>query len=161
MHALVEQNSRLVRAQSTPLLMLENGNLAGGKSVLTMTLRNVGTGPARIAWFHVADAHGLSYDGGDFYERLMKQYQNLNFISEPIASTLMRSGDERRVFEWPRPVGNVAATAEWETLNHTTRFRLNSSACYCSIFDECWTTEFGDTRPKPVSSCESAPAAGK
>ena len=155
MHALVEQNSRLVSAQSTPLLMLDTGNLEDGKPILTMTLRNVGTGPARIAWFHVTDAQCVSYSNGTFYGRLMKLDPHLTFISEQISSTLMRSGDERMVFKWPKPLNSAPALAEWETLNSTTRFQLHSSACYCSIFDECWTTEFGESRPKPVANCES------
>lgn len=62
MHALVEQNTRLVSAQSTPLLMLDTGNLDdNGKAVLSMTISNVGTGPAQIAWFRVVDAQGQDF----------------------------------------------------------------------------------------------------
>jgi hypothetical protein len=160
MHALVEQNKRLVDAQSTPLLMLDTSNLDDGKPVISMTLRNVGTGPARIAWFHVADPEGVSYNGGTFYERLAKADPHITFISEQITSTLMRSGDERSVFKWAKPDGS-ATLAEWQTLNSSTRFKLHASACYCSVFDECRTTEFGDSRPKPVASCDPASSGGK
>src|ERR1039458_2634434 len=64
MHALVEQNSRLVTAQSTPLLMLDSGNESDdGKPVLDMTISNVGTGPAQIGWFRATDADGNDFSG--------------------------------------------------------------------------------------------------
>ena len=44
-----------------------------------------------------------------------------------------------------------------EKLN-VTRFHLHASACYCSIFNECKVTEFGESRPKPVASCDAAPS---
>ena len=154
MHALVEQNSRLVSAQSTPLLMLDTSNLTDGKPVISMTLSNVGTGPARIAWFHVADDQGTDYSGGSQYERLAKVDSTASFISQQISATLMRSGEGRSVFQFPKPAG-PAALAQWEALSKTRR-ELHASACYCSIFDECKVTEFGDSRPRPVDSCDSA-----
>ena len=156
MHALVEQNTRLVSAQSTPLLMLDTGNMdAGGKSVISMTISNVGTGPAQIAWFRVVDSQGADYSGGNFYQRVVKLDPGAHFTSQQISATFMRSGDERSVFRWPKPVGSKSALAEWEKLNFT-RFNLHASACYCSIFDECKITEFGESHPKPVPSCDVA-----
>ena len=160
MHALVEENRRLVSAQSTPLLMLDSGNIDdSGKPALSMTLSNVGTGPAQIAWFRLVDAHGTDYRGGTLYERVAKVDPSARFTSVPISGTLMRSGDSRSVFRWPKPVDNKDAMAEYEKLN-AARFALHASACFCSIFEECKVTEFGDSRPKPVSSCESAAKGG-
>jgi len=154
MHALVEQNTRLVSAQSTPLLMLDTSNLdESGKFAISMTLSNVGTGPAQIAWFRVVDSEGIDYRGGQLYERIAKLDPHASFTSQQISGTLMRSGSDRLVFKWPKPTGALAL-AEWEKLNKT-RFSLHASACYCSIFDECKTTDFGDSHPKAVSSCEA------
>ena len=155
MHALVEQNSRLVSAQSTPLLMLDSANDENGKSVLSMTLSNVGTGPAQIAWFHISDAEGVPYGGGDLTQRVAETGSDSEVSSQQIAATLMRSGEERMVFKWAKPARGKAAVEAWNNLN-TTRFQLHASACYCSIFDECRVTKFGDSHPQPVPSCEAA-----
>ena len=156
MHALVEQNTRLVSAQSTPLLMLDSSNLdSSGKRALSMTLSNVGTGPAQIGWFRIADAHGLSYSGGTLYERVAKLDPKASFTSQQISVTLMRSGEERSVFSWPRPPTGSPASASWEELN-LDRFALHASACYCSIFEECKITEFGSSHPRPVPSCDES-----
>jgi hypothetical protein len=152
MHALVDQNARLVSAQSTPLLMMDTGNFGDdGKPVLSMSISNVGTGPARIEWLRVVDDQGFDY--GALYDRVKKVDPRALFTSQQISGTLMKTGDERSVFRWPEPIDNAPALAEWTKLN-TTRFHLHSSACYCSIFDECKITEFGESRPKAVSSCE-------
>jgi hypothetical protein len=154
MHALVDENRRLVSAQSTPLLMLDSGNLDdSGKPALSMSLSNVGTGPAEIAWFRLTDDAGTDYTGGTLYERVAKVDPGARFTSVPISATLMRSGDSRLVFKWPKPVDNQEALVAWDKLNDV-RFRLHASACYCSMFEECKVTEFGDSRPRPVASCE-------
>ncbi len=155
MRALVEQNTRLVSAQSTPLLMLDSGNIENGKPMITMTLSNVGTGPAQIGWFHIVDSKGTDYSGGTLYERVAAMDPHATFYSEQISETLMRSGDTRNIFKWPKPK-NPAALAAWNDLNQT-RFHLHASACYCSIFEECKITEFGMSHPKPVSSCDHEP----
>jgi hypothetical protein len=156
MHALVEQNRRLVDAQSTPLLMLDSGNVdANGKAALTLTISNVGTGPAQIAWLHVVDPQGNDDTGGTLYERVAKLDPGASFLSEQISGTLVRGGDERKVFKWPKPADSSPSRAAWDKLN-TTRFHLRASACYCSIFDECKITEFGRSHPKPVASCDEA-----
>jgi hypothetical protein len=159
MHALVEQNTRLVEAQSTPLLMVDTSNLDDdGKAALSMTISNVGTGPAQIGWFHVRDDQGVDYRGGSLYERVQKMDPSAPSESQQISTTFLRAGNERLVFKWPKPASNSAALGAWETLNKT-RFALHASACYCSIFDECRVTEFGDSRPRVVPSCDAE--AGK
>lgn len=69
----------------------------------SMTISNVGTGPAQISWFRVVDAQGNKYSDGALYERVQKMNPGAHFTSQQISSTLMRSGDERSVFSWPNP----------------------------------------------------------
>ena len=153
MEALVEQNRRLVHAQSTPLLTYDTGNDRSGKPVITMTLTNVGTGPAEVYWFHAADAQGLNDSGGALTARVLQLDPHSRPESQEVSSVLMRSGEDRSIFAWPRPTGNQAALAEWEKLNHD-RFHLKMSACYCSMFEECRITDFSLRAPKAVTSCE-------
>jgi hypothetical protein len=152
MHALVEQNTRLVDAQSTPLLMLDSANETNGQSVLSMTISNVGTGPAQIAWYRATNAEGQDFSGNAIQQRVGTLDPKSEVGTQHIGSTLMRSGDERTIFSWPKPVNNPAALAEWDKVN-SARFHLHASACYCSIFDECKITEFGSSHPRPVESC--------
>ena len=154
MHALVEENRRLVSAQSTPLLMLDSANIVNGKQAISMTLSNVGTGPARIAWFRLVDDQGNSYSK-NFYDRVRQVDPNASFTSQQIGGTLMRSGEDRSVFNWPKPAEDSPALASWTKLERG-RFYLHGSACYCSMFEECKITDFGDAPPRAVESCDKA-----
>ncbi len=118
MEALVEQNSRLVHAQSTPLLMYDSADGdAAGKLIIKMTLSNVGTGPADVYWFRATDGQGLDYSGAALTSRAMKAApdpRQSRPASQDVDSVLMRSGDERIIFLWPRPTGSWSGMAEWE-----------------------------------------------
>ena len=156
MHALVDQNKRLVEAQSTPLLMLDSSNLSdSGKASLKFKVSNVGTGPARVGWFHLTDDLGVSYTGGALSERVSKTDSNTVVLSQQISGSFLRSGDERTVFDWPKPANGSPAMGTWETLNKA-RFGFRGTACYCSLFDECRVTDFSGTKPKVVESCDMA-----
>ena len=156
MQALVEQNRRLVEAQSTPLLMLDTSNLNDqGKPAIGFTLSNVGTGPAQIAWFHLTDDQGKNYADGTLYDQVQKMDPHASFMSQRITGSFLRSGDKRNVFEWPKPADGSPALETWQRLN-STRLKLHGRACYCSMFNECRVTEFGEKQPVTVASCESA-----
>ena len=154
MHALVEQNARLVSAQSTPLLMLDSSNLNDkNEPAIGFTLTNVGTGPARIDWFRLRSADGVDYSGGALYGRVKAMDKHASFLSQQVSATLVRSGAERLVFSWPRPPATSPSFPAWQKLE-TDRFLFKASACYCSIFEECKITEFQDGRPRTVRSCD-------
>lgn len=156
MEQLVEQNARLVRANSVPLLQFDTGNVTPeGASVLYLEVKNVGTGPARIVWFEMQ-----RQDGG-----LVRSYPDLlpkgSRLSRPdagivtggIAPSMMPAGERRKLLSWPRPAAEVPGLTEWNHLNRE-RFGLKVEACYCSLFDECWLTKATADVPRPVASCE-------
>ena len=156
MEQLVEQNARLVRANSVPLLLFDTGNVdPEGGSELYLEVKNVGTGPARIVWFEMQ-----RQDGG-----LVRSYPDLlpngSKLSRPdtgivtggIAPSMMPAGERRKLLSWPRPANGVPGLAEWDYLNKE-RFGLKVEACYCSLFDECWLTKAVADVPRPVASCD-------
>ena len=153
MHALVDQNRRLVEAQSTPMLMLDSSNLdEQGKSAISFTLSDVGTGPGQVAWFHLTDDKGVEYTGGALYNRVRALDPHADFQSQQVTGSFLRPGGQRVVFKWPRPAEGSAELTSWKALN-VARFGLHGSACYCSMFDECRVTDFGTSKPKEVKTC--------
>jgi hypothetical protein len=154
MEQLVEQNARLVRANSVPLLQFDTGNVDDtGAPVIYLEVRNVGTGPARIVWFE------MQQDGKFIrsYQDLLPKGVNLSrpdagIITSTIAPSMMPVGERRRLLSWPRPTDGVE-TAAW---NHVNRIRndVTVEACYCSLFDECWLTTATADVPRPIVSCE-------
>lgn len=156
MERLVEQNSRLVRANSVPLLQFDSGNIGDDNrsSELYMAVRNAGTGPARVVWFEIL------LDG-----RPIRNYQDLlppgaklarpeaGIVTSSIAPSMMPAGERRKLLAWPKPAGGSPDEAAWF---HVDKIRngLKIDACYCSLFDECWTTTATADVPKPVATCE-------
>jgi hypothetical protein len=37
------------------------------------------------------------------------------------------------------------------------RTDITFNACYCSVLDECWQTDFSSSRPKRVEECHAPP----
>jgi len=154
MEKLVEQNSRLVRANSVPLLQFDTGNINdAGDAEIYLSVRNAGTGPARIVWFE------LLQDGRPVrnYHDLLPQGAKLtrveaNIITGGIAPSMMPAGENRKLLSWSRPAGGELQSA-WDHLN-TVRQDLKVEACYCSLFDECWMTKATADVPRPIATCE-------
>ena len=76
-----------------------------------------------------------------------------NIVTGGIAPSMMPAGERRKLMSWPRPDGDPAAAAAWDHVNRA-RQRLAVEACYCSLFDECWTTQARADVPRPVATCE-------
>lgn len=156
MEALVEQNARLVRANSTPLLVWSHGNAgANGEPVIEFTVENAGTGPARVSWVE------LSYKGKKF--NMLRPYLSemgapskfdLTYISSPVANTMIKAGSEVRIIGYRRP-STEAELSAWKILDRE-RFKIDTTACYCSLLNECWVSHMQADIPKPVAACEPA-----
>ena len=156
MEQLVEQNARLVRANSVPLLQFDTGNIGDDdrSSELYLAVRNAGTGPARIVWFE------LLQDGRPVrnYRDLLPQGVQMsraeaNIVTGGIAPSMMPAGERRKLLTWPRPAGDPVAQSAWDHVN-VVRQRLTVEACYCSLFDECWLTKAKADVPRPIATCE-------
>ena len=54
--------------------------------------------------------------------------------------------------EFMRLAETPASKALWAKFEQE-RWKLQVRSCYCSIFDDCWTIEGQQAKPKPVASC--------
>jgi hypothetical protein len=153
MEKLVEQNQRLVYAQSTPILQFETGNNKDGRDVLGGTLTNVGSGAARIVWIRFV------HDGQTFvsWNSLIRKLNNGAYpefvLTSVIERTILSAGEEKPAFEWALPA-DPAERRAWRKLNDE-RWKVTREACFCSLFDECWTSHLGGDPPVRVESCEA------
>ncbi len=164
---LAVQNSdsmnRLVQANSWPYLQLMTSNVADdGSRSISVQVRNTGIGPLRIETF-VVTANGR--DVGDVVELvkaccLAKETEIISaedfavkvggILTNNPTGMVLGPGDEVTVFALPR---QDAVDAVWRTLDKA-RFKNRYRACYCSVFDECWTSDFKSSARTPVKSCK-------
>jgi hypothetical protein len=156
MTALVEQNAKLVRANSTPILEFGHGNLTdAGEHKLNFTVRNVGSGLARVVWFE------LRLDG-----KPMPAMRNVidtlspglkgefTTTTGPVANRVFAPGTDQQVFGWRRPPdSDVDVLKAWTAVDKARFERIKVEACYCSVFQECWTSSLDGALPKPVEQC--------
>jgi hypothetical protein len=163
MTALVEQNAKLVRAGSTPMLEFGHGNqrVDGAKS-LEFGVGNVGSGLARVVWFE------LRVDGKampDMRAAVLAVLPDskipkgvpINVTTSQIAQRTLSPSAQQRLFSWSRPdASETELLRAWEALNVARFKRITVEACYCSVFQECWTSNLNSDVPKPVPECSAA-----
>src|SRR5262245_7646311 len=116
MEKLVEQNSRLVRANSVPLLQFDSGNIGDDNrsSELYMAVRNAGTGPARVVWFEIL------LDGKpvrNFLTLMPPDAKGVrrvdaHIVTSSIAPSMMPAGERRKLLAWPLP-DDAAGQSAW------------------------------------------------
>ena len=69
--------------------------------------------------------------------------------NEPIGVLPTREGVD--ILAWRELPGNAAIWAKLDSVRH----RLKRKACYCSVLDECWTSDLAATaQPHHVDQCE-------
>ncbi len=153
MEQLVAENSRLVRANSTPLLQFGSGNVMGDGRGITFTVSNVGTGTARVIWFELA-RNGKPLR--DYIELIGYQPQasDQDYVPlSPLPGTYVPAGEQRTIMAWKIPRTPVSLAA-WNRLDQS-RGNLVATACFCSILGECWTSHLKADLPKPVKACDA------
>lgn len=161
MEKLVAQNERLVQAQSMPVLEYTHGNVNdAGERSLDFTITNVGSGPARVVWVKLKAGGREFPDWGAFLSSLdTGAGDQIQIVTSLIAQTRLSAGEERRVLSWAFPEGE-GAQAQWDRLNRA-RFETTVEGCYCSVFDQCWTSNMQADIPKEVTSCEAPTPVAK
>ncbi len=79
----------------------------------------------------------------------------LGLLNQNEPTGVIPARDGVNLLGWRERPGNGAV---WDKLN-TVRHRLRFQACYCSVLDECWTSDLTPTaRPHPVGQCAADPA---
>jgi len=156
MTALVQQNEKLVRANSTPILEFGHANSRDdGSPNIEFVLRNVGTGPARMAWFQ------LTVDGkpvkhmSTVIELLQPELSDRpSVLVAPVGKHIFAAGARHSFFSWTKPPPSSGSMlSAWTRLDQARFSRIAVEACYCSIFEECWTSKLNGEPPTASATC--------
>lgn len=159
-HAMIM--NKMLAAETLPYLEMEDGNVMDDLTAgIYFELRNSGVGPARIEtfqlfykdkpisdWFVLLEkCCGLDRTGlitSEDFEAAV------GFLVTADAAPIMLPQNSRRPLL--RYEKNLANQSIYAALNTERRF-ISARACYCSVFDECWVTDFKDFHPTSVKSC--------
>lgn len=151
---------KLVAASSWPFLTFQTSKngLQAGSRVIDLHLQNSGVGPARVQWVRV------SLDGTPVRNRAELMSRCCGVPAGPVEEQVRRglvtqnqpigvlpARDGVTVLAWRELPGNAAT---WDRLD-SARHRLKMRACYCSVLDECWTSDLTATaQPRHIDQCE-------
>lgn len=155
MEKLVEENSRLVRANATPVLQFSSGNVGEGENErsLSLNVSNFGTGTARVIWFEVTRNGRPRHDANDLIEYLPKPAEQDYLPTQPVGGTYFPADETRPFVRWKYPTGAISRV-KWEAFDRDRQQgRLSVAACFCSVLGECWTSKLQADMPKRVPSC--------
>ncbi|WP_266172018.1 hypothetical protein [Dyella subtropica] len=161
MERMANANAQLVQANSWPFLQQGTSNVGDkGNSLVALTVRNTGVGPAKIY------SSELRYKGAVIqnWDKFLDDCCNvpgtskLSYTSSDNANFgVLRAGEEVNVLSVPALDADRVA---WHKLN-VARNEVSFKICYCSVFDECWTTNGKTLSPTPVKTCEAKEAASQ
>lgn len=154
MEKLVEENSRLVRANSTPVLQFQSGNVGDDGRELSLTVANVGTGTARVIWFELRRDGRLRRSANDLIDYTPKPSEQDYVPTRPVGGTYFPAGESRQFVGWKYP-SSPMSRAKWDAFDKDRQQgRITALACFCSVLGECWTSSLRADMPKPVKVCE-------
>lgn len=157
---MANANAQLVQANSWPYLDYSTGNLGGADgTAIEMRIVNNGVGPAKI------ESAELKWDGKPMRHAVeflqaccgYRDDQSNGLLTDIITGHVLRAGETITFITLPKTGNDDAA---WQRLNvarHNPKLAVN--LCYCSVFDECWTSDIVrmSLRPTRVERCAAPP----
>jgi len=163
MEKMVDQNQKMVEASTMPLLM-NSGNEydAAGKPSFREILSNGGVGPAIVDRFEIRYKGVVYTDEMQLLraccaDALLNSQKNgrTQILYSNVSGTILPAHQEL-AFISIKP--DKAGLELFDTFNKVRDSDdLTYRACYCSVLNECWETEFDHQRPQPVNECKKEP----
>jgi hypothetical protein len=152
---------RMLGAMSRPILFFTSGNAPPAKGeppTISMTIQNVGVGPAFLKHLEVLHEGKPASGGYDLVRKCcMTEAQRartadmswLSLTTQRVGGTVLAAEDSTLFLALPQVESNKDV---WNRL-HRARFKFEFKACYCSVLGECWRSDLSGSEPRPVDSC--------
>ncbi|WP_323143509.1 hypothetical protein [Massilia phyllosphaerae] len=152
---------KLVKANSYPYLELMRSTKSmtmfpgteRARGLVEYEMANNGIGPARIEWVELTFKGKPVPDLKALLDACCAGWKRDDLDSmnrrNGIVGTLVRAGSSVKMFTWTEP---LTPTASFTAL-HDQMHEIKYSACYCSVFDECYTQSSATNQVEPVKQC--------
>jgi hypothetical protein len=141
---------RQLAASIWPAIQYSTSNLRAGEPVITMTLENVGVGPARIHSFRVTHEGRAVEDATAFIEECCApEGAPVRTITSFVQGRILPAG---QVIEFLVLPADPEVPEIYDRFDRV-RGELSVAVCYCSVLDECWTWVRGAEGAEPVPRC--------
>lgn len=157
---------RLVEANSRPELVFAysdidpRGSSEAPSALLRVIAENPGAGYARVEWMSLEVQGQDVKDWQDAVDRVHDPTAASGTLSLPslgpheivtsnLSHTYLKPGASLTLFSWPRTENNAAL---WDKV-HDLKSSFHLTACYCSIFEQCWVARSNGGWPSAVKNC--------
>jgi hypothetical protein len=160
MEKMVDQNQKLVVASTLPLLSIYGNQFdpVTNEQQFRLILANNGVGPAIIERFELR-FKGAAQTPDKILnaccaQALSKVGNRSRFVYSNVSGSIVPARETRDLITI-RPIGS-----DYKLLQafEEARKDISMRACYCSVLDECWETDFDHSkRPQPVKECKVSP----
>ena len=150
----------LVAANSWPFLREIISNDYDDKSDLAIGFTNGGVGPAKVKSFEVYYKGAAVSSGLDLLRKCCGLRAGTADIRTQIPGGFNYSMADETVLRPGEPNAVLVIKRSQTAPEVPTRFAdalasITFKACYCSVLDECWTSDLRNTRTTPVKKCAS------
>ena len=159
-----QSSERQVKAATWPYLYWYNGNydIDRQEEVIQIKVQNLGVGPAMIKSFSMRYDQQIT---DNFYDVLLaccgakdatrawfsspENQEKIGFlVTARVNDALLAAGNEVTVVSLEKTQKNGEF---WQLLNNQ-RWKVEARACYCSLLDQCYVTDF-ENDPIEVNFC--------
>jgi hypothetical protein len=151
-----DANRKMVSAASWPLIQFVDSDAdeTSHTEILKLSILNAGVGPAKIETFALTWRGRAMHDTGELLRTCCGYVRSADVTQRPLTSTVpqtvLRAGETRPFLIYARTLANAAV---YDRLNDARQSEIGYSACYCSVFNECWTSDGHAVDPMPVKAC--------
>ena len=156
-----DANRRMVSAASWPLIQFidSDADETGHVEILKLSVSNAGVGAAKLETFELRYHGRPMRDVNDLLTTCCGYVRSPDKTRRPLTSTMpqtvVRAGETRPFLILPR---NDSTAAVYDRLNDARQNgEISYNACYCSVFNECWTGNGNSIDPTPVKACVAPP----
>jgi hypothetical protein len=151
MKELVEQNAKLVQANSLPYVELgfSNGTPTGGIRRKFFAM-NSGVGPAKIQSVEIQFDGRPVTNPNELLTACCGGPINTRLLTSTLLGRMLRAGDTITYLDFGK--GSETETAR-KFMAAAKNDRITVDLCYCSVFDECWLLSSRATQTRPVKAC--------
>jgi hypothetical protein len=143
---------KMQQAAAWPFVAYGTGNYtADGQRLVNLTFSNNGLGPALIGAVEVRFGGRAMRSPVELLTACCgyRQGQTMQLRTAPIVNVALRPGEEVMFMSLPAVPANAGMVDRLDAVREAIQVR----ACYCSIFEDCWTVEGVQARPQPVKAC--------
>jgi hypothetical protein len=158
MEKMVDQNQKMVVASTLPLLTMglyvDGGN---GADKVRLSVENDGVGPAIVERFEIR-YKGVAQTTDTLFKSCCARYLDKDGLFHGgfvhISGSILPAREKKDIITIsPKGSDNRLSLAFEKAMNND----LSIHACYCSVLEECWETDFDRSKhPTPVKECKVA-----